>query len=306
MEWSASRVFGTQQPYMGKVAPKTLRAYLSAIRSVHLDRVMPVDVFENPSLRRLLDGATSLNPSPKDKARKLPILRPTLEKIATGGSSRADITLNSAFCLAFAGCLRMGEISYTEKQRAEQSFSATRVTRSDVKISSSGDHMTFRLKRSKTDKHKEGVQITIAATYDTVCPVAAMQRLLTIDPQPPSAPLFTAAGGAAFSAAYIRKALKSRLLRENIPSSNYTGHSFRKGAAQHATDNGFTDEEIQRLGRWTSEAFRLYRTTSQVDAFRLSQRFQIGTPTPITTRQAPPLAPPPSTSPTLPLLHQLR
>jgi hypothetical protein len=82
---------------MGRVTPKTLRAYLAAIRSVHVNRVMPVDVFENPSLRRLLDGATSLNPSPKDKTLKLPIVRTTLEKTATGGSSRADITLNSAF-----------------------------------------------------------------------------------------------------------------------------------------------------------------------------------------------------------------
>jgi hypothetical protein len=64
--------------------------------------------------------------------------------------------------------------------------------------------MTFRLKRSKTYKHKEGVQITIAATYDPVCPVAAMHRLLTVDHQPLSAPLFTAAGGAAFPAAYVR------------------------------------------------------------------------------------------------------
>ncbi|KAF1982035.1 hypothetical protein K402DRAFT_317844, partial [Aulographum hederae CBS 113979] len=105
--------------------------------------------------------------------------------------SPADITLDAAFCLAFAGFLRMGEITYTDKQRSEHSFAATKVTRSDVKISSSGDHMTFRLKRSKADKHKEGVQITIAATYDNVCPIAAMTRLFTSNPQAPSAPLFT-------------------------------------------------------------------------------------------------------------------
>jgi hypothetical protein len=276
MEWVAQRTYGNSSPYMGRVASKTIRSYLAAIRSTHIDRILPVAVFENPSLRRMLDGATSLNPSLKEATQKLPISRSILTKIATGSSSIPGVNTDAAFCLAFAGCLRMGEITYTDKQRSEPSFAATRATRSDIQFSPSGDHLTLRLKRSKTDKDKQGIQILVAATFDAVCPVAALQKLFLLDPQSPSAPLFTAYGGAAFSASYARRMLKSRLNLQNISAAHYTGHSFRRGAAQHALDHGFSDEEVQRLGRWTSDAFRLYCSTSQADAFRLSRRFQLG------------------------------
>jgi len=72
--------------------------------------------------------------------------------------------------------------------------------------------------------------------------------------------------------------LKLRLNLYSIPAAQYTGHSFRRGAAQHALDHGFSNKEVQRLGRWTLDAFRLYYSTSQANAFRLSQRFQLGTP----------------------------
>ena len=68
----------------------------------------------------------------------------------------------------------MGEISYTDKQRSKPLFAVTKATRLDVQFSPSGDYLTFRLKRSKTDKDKQGVQIIVAATLNAVCPVAAL------------------------------------------------------------------------------------------------------------------------------------
>jgi len=45
-----------------------------------------------------------------------------------------------------------------------------------------------------------------------------------------------------------------------MQDSGYSGHSFRWGAAQHASDIGMLDSEIQTLGRWSSTAFQLYFT----------------------------------------------
>ncbi|OCK94932.1 uncharacterized protein K441DRAFT_559184, partial [Cenococcum geophilum 1.58] len=56
--------------------------------------------------------------------------------------------------LAFAGCLYIGEISYTNKQRSKLLFAATKATRLDVQISPSKDYLTFHLKWSKTNKDK--------------------------------------------------------------------------------------------------------------------------------------------------------
>jgi len=100
---------------MGRVAPKTIRLYLAAIRSTHVNYILPVAVFKNTLLRRILDGATSLNPSPKEAIPKLLILRSILAKIATSSNSIIGVNTDAAFYLAFTGYLRIGEISYTNK-----------------------------------------------------------------------------------------------------------------------------------------------------------------------------------------------
>ena len=48
----------------------------------------------------------------------------------------------------------MGEISYTDKQRSEPLFTVIKATCLDVQFSPFRDYLTFRLKRSKTDKDK--------------------------------------------------------------------------------------------------------------------------------------------------------
>jgi integrase len=227
----------------------------------------------------MLDGAISINPSQQTARNRRPIYRSILTQIMSTSITLSikEINIDAAFCLAYAGCLRMGEITYTKKEAGISSFGLTHATRSDVSFAL--DHLTLRLKRSKTDKAKQGVTITIASTSDTLCPVQALRRLFELDPQPPGAPLFNAGIDAhgtttPFTASLARKNLSLRLVKAGIPPAQYTGHSFRRGAAQDAMDKGFSDEEIQRLGRWTSEAFRLYCTTSQEDLFRLSVRFQ--------------------------------
>jgi len=40
--------------------------------------------------------------------------------------------------------------------------------------------------------------------------------------------------------------------------AHYKSHSLRIGAASHTAEMGFTDAQITTLGRWKSDAFRLY------------------------------------------------
>jgi hypothetical protein len=61
-----------------------------------------------------------------------------------------------------------------------------------------------------------------------------------------------------------------------LQTEGYLGHSFRKGAAQHAHDSGILDDQIQILGRWTLEAFRVYFTTNAAVLYKLNHQFQMG------------------------------
>ncbi len=131
----------------------------------------------------------------------------------------------------------------------------------------------LRLKQSKIDTEHTEVQIILAATGKKTCPVAALERLYTLNPQYPDALLFRLTSGA-FSRNSMVSTLKKRISRLGLSQSDYSGYSFRKGAAQHAAGHGMLDEMIERLGRWTSNAFRLYFTTSPESLYNLNFRFQ--------------------------------
>lgn len=263
---------------MGRIKPSTIRAYVSAIRSHHIDANHDISVFDNPIIKRILDGAASMNPP--ITAERLPISKDILLQLVgsnTGSKSIKDLNFNAAATMAFAGFLRLGEITYTKAQMDSRAFTTTKCTRNDVTLAA--DHMTLRLKRSKTDLTHQGVSITIAASGQPECAVRAMKDLFEMDPQPGHAPLFRFER-TAFTSYAFRAELKSRISALGLHSKSYNGHSFRKGAAQYARDNGFTDGQIQQLGRWSSQAFQLYCSTSAKDLFRLSLNFQRGSPIP--------------------------
>jgi hypothetical protein len=127
------------------------------IYSIYINRILLVIVFENTLLYYILDGATSLNPNLKEATLKLLILYSILTKIATNNNLILKVNTDAAFCLAFTGCLYIGEISYTNKQQSKPLFIATKATHLDIQFSPFRDHLTFCLKWSKTDKDKQGV-----------------------------------------------------------------------------------------------------------------------------------------------------
>jgi integrase len=273
-EWIARRAFGT--PTMRQVKPNTLSNYLSALRSRHVDFGFSIEVFEDPFIKRLLAGAKSLFPQKcKDK---LPITRDILAQIVTSGTSKKDINIDAAFTLAFAGFLRMGEITHTATELKSKAFTHTKATRGDITIARDQSSMVFHLKRSKMDTSHAGVRINIAAIPgDPLCPVAAMIRLHNRDPKPDSAPLF-AVNTKAFSKEAVLAILKRRLIEAGIRPDDYTNHSFRKGAAQHARDCGFAEDQLMPLGRWTSNTVKRYYKDSEASLLKLNDHFQRGIP----------------------------
>ena len=100
---------------MGRVALKTLYLYLTAIHSIYINYILLVIVFKNILLYYILDGAISLNPSPKKVTLKLLILYSILTKIITSSNLILGVNTNTAFYLTFTGYLYIGKISYTNK-----------------------------------------------------------------------------------------------------------------------------------------------------------------------------------------------
>ncbi len=141
-----------------------------------------------------------------------------------------ELNIDTAFKVAWTGFLRLGEITYTGTELETASFSTTRVTRSDISFSKGNQYAVLCLKQSKTDTKHTGVEIILVSTREKTCPVVALARLYTLDAQPANAPLFRLSSGA-FSRFSMVTALKKRLSLAGLEQANYSGHSFRKGAA---------------------------------------------------------------------------
>ncbi|KAG5732807.1 hypothetical protein E4T56_gene2775 [Termitomyces sp. T112] len=105
-------------------------------------------------------------------------------------------------------------------------------------------HIQLTLPASKIDPFRKGITITVAAAPGRcTCPVAALKALFTKLPRGDNTPLFEQPDG--------------------INSEPYAGHSFRQGvalAAAAAAAAGYYDYEIQMLGRWRSDSYKLMQS----------------------------------------------
>ena len=246
-EWASTRIFGTTLPTQGQIKPDLVLSYLSALKSYHIDSRLSLGDFDDPRMALIIKSGRRLFPS--KKRNRFPITKEILEKITKEELlSITDLNVDTAFKVAWAGFMRMGELTYTAAEAKKATFAETGLTRSDISFAEGDQYAILRLKRSKTDTEHTGVQIILAATGEPTCPVAALRRLFIQDPRPPNAPLFRLQSSA-FSCQAVVNILKQRITAAGLLEANYSGHSFRKRAAQHAADHGMLDESIQRLGR---------------------------------------------------------
>jgi hypothetical protein len=115
MEWVVQKMYSNSSLYIGRVALKTIRLYLTAIHFIYINCVFPVTVFKNVLLCYILDRVTSYNPSLKEATLKLLILYSILAKIIINSNLILEANTDAAFYLTFIGCLCMSKISYTNK-----------------------------------------------------------------------------------------------------------------------------------------------------------------------------------------------
>jgi integrase len=95
---------------------KTISAYLVGLRSLHIDLGLGTDQFDdNLRLDRLVRGVKRSRAEPRAKPR-LPITRPLLLEILAllDRNQPNEMTPYAAFCLAYAGFLRVGEFTWAK------------------------------------------------------------------------------------------------------------------------------------------------------------------------------------------------
>ena len=263
----------------GTVKVKTMKLYLSGLKSYQLDLGIECTAFSDLRLERTIQGIKRDHNQP-ERATRAPLTRPHLLAILRHlrVSTYNNVVLRAAFTLAFAGFLRVGEFTYKKVDRElGTSYAKWFLAKKSIRVAEGGASMQLTLPASKTDPFRKGITLTIAATNDAGCPVHAITRLQAIDHhRPASSPLFCIGRDQqqAFTREYVVRSLQRLALSAGLKQGTWNGHSFRRGAATWAAERGITDSEIQILGRWRSDAYRAYIEYSTEERISLSKRFQ--------------------------------
>ena len=252
----------------------SIRTYLSSIRHLQISAGWP-DPFANgafPRLTYILRGARRLNQPIKD--RRLPIT-PDILRLLHHSWSNPTVTYESrllwaAACLGFFGFLRIGEFT----ARSSSSTDPNIVSVEDVARGSGHPPPFLRvhLRSSKTDPFKRGVFLYLGLTGNLLCPVSAILSFLAVRPSHLSGPLLQFPDGRVLTRSCLIRSVRQALSAHGIEASQYSGHSFRIGAATAAAQAGIPDHTIKMLGRWESAAYTVYIRTPALDLANLSAR----------------------------------
>lgn len=238
---------------MHKVKPATAKAYISALRSSHIQTNYATSAFDDPRIDLVIRGGKRVHGEGERRIR-LPLTADILERIIQRVNNDSNgLNIKTALCVAFAGFLRAGEFTW---ETWDYLSSQSHLARKHVTFNADGS-VTLILPSSKTDPYGKGTAIHLSQANSALCPVHALTILFRTQPKLPNDPLFSRTLGS-FNRTYIVDKIKELLLRAGISNSNFSGHSLRKGAAVTAAANGISKENIKLLGRWRSDAVDIY------------------------------------------------
>ena len=251
----------------------TIKVYLSAVRSLHIDQGFPDPLVNCLRLQRVLRGVKRTQGDASSQ--RLPITDDVMVVIfkALDLNIPDHCLFWAACCLAYFGFLRSAEFTVPNLASFSPSIHLG-VADISVDSSSSPSCLRVRIKASKTDPFRKGCFVHIGRGTYPLCALQALLSYLTIRGNGPG-PLFLLQDGRPLSRALLTDWLRRILSSAGIPG-NFSSHSFRIGAATVAARIGIPDHQIQALGRWTSSAYLSYIRTPAETLSKLSKQLTAG------------------------------
>ncbi|KAF5391914.1 hypothetical protein D9757_001844 [Collybiopsis confluens] len=222
---------------MRPLQPKTIKAYLSSlsVQSLHVNAGLSFDACESVTLQQIIHGIKHYY-GDKGCNPKLPITLDILWAITAPPFS--------------------GDLNHTPNA-----------------IFDAAAKLACSLPLSKTDPFCREVTLVIAAVpHLLTCPVSALKHLFSIHPLSAKSPLFAGPDGLPLRRSAFISTLKQRIAATGMDAARFSGHSFCRGAASSTAAAGYSDYKIQLLGRWRSDAYKLYLDVAGDRMLHLSAR----------------------------------
>ncbi|XP_049456496.1 uncharacterized protein LOC125903558 [Epinephelus fuscoguttatus] len=243
-----------------KIRASSIQTYLAGINLFHkLSTGLPCQSISHAHVTMLIKGLRKQEPALT--ARRLALTSDLLccciHTLRSGYiSPTVDLTLESMFLLAFFGFLRCSEFAPTSSVYDPSRHPSL----SDITTHTS-DSLIFTLCRSKTDQLGVTFPIYIFRLNSFLSPHEPLTRYIHTRYSAhasPQDPLFPTETGRMATRFWFQKHFHNILRLSGISSDHYSCHSFRIGAASSAARSGISDQVIQVLGRWSSQAYQTY------------------------------------------------
>ena len=237
------------------VHDSTISKYLSAIRYAMISVGHKCDNLRTAVVKQVLKGIRNLKRDPKLLAQKKTRRAMTIPHLKLLGhaikKSNLSTYMKSAVwagsMMAFWGSSRIGELMGPYVSSFDPKSS---LLLSDVKISKEGMKVWIRSPKCGTP---------IAALDPVAAVMFYLEQREEKHGQDPNLPFFLEESGKCLTKQKFNTLLH-KLLDDFLTDDRdaLTGHSFRSGLATLMEVAGFSKEDIQAWGRWSSEAFVRY------------------------------------------------
>ncbi|XP_052235592.1 uncharacterized protein LOC127847607 [Dreissena polymorpha] len=233
-------------------APSTIKLYMSGISFVHKIRGF-YNPFSNFVVSKMLEGCKRLR---QQQDLRVPISLGMLNRLVSVLPnvcfSKFETKLFTAvFYLAYFGLFRISELvvcSNNTKDRA--------LCKQDITFEGLNNAIIIRVRMSKTNQTGRPVFVRIPSNQETSICINAVKEYVAIAPAR-SEQFFCHANNTPMTR-YQFSAVLSKACAQAGISSKVLSHSFRIGRATDLALQGYSDETIKRMGRWSSNCYSGY------------------------------------------------
>ena len=207
-------------------------------------------------IQKALVGAQRTSPAPTTRLPiHLSMLHHLLDTVSQQNAGYDRGLFRAMFTTAFHGFLRIGEITIRARNSPHYVLQFHECT-VHTSVARRGVEVTLTHFKGNTARTPFAILIP-PYSKPQYCPMAIMTEYLSLRGKKPGA-LFLDSTGQPITRTSFTAFLNKTLVAAGYSTSFFKPHSFRIGAATSAAAQGVSDDIIQRLGRWRSNAYQRY------------------------------------------------
>ena len=238
-------------------SPATINTYITALSYVN-KMLGEQDATRSFVIKKLLAATQRCAGQPDCRLPiTVSILKRIITSLATITSLRYEKLLMKALILTvFHALLRVGEVT---ARASSNGANILQISDCEFELcKTKATSMSITIREFKHNTSRKPFTITIQSENDCeFCPVSAVIDYIKLRGNK-DGPLFCLSDGQPVPRYHVSDILRRAISFIGLDNRHFKCHSLRIGAATSLIAQGVPDEQVQRMGRWNSSAFKRY------------------------------------------------